>query len=211
MIDQEPWGSLAAPETSIYGEVFREIGKEIGLHIDVRAAPLVRTLDDVRTGACQFTITSWQPARADKLTLGATFATIDYGILPRLGFAVAAEEDLRGHSVALARGLLLGGGFDGDPTIAKIGVYGYEQAVLMTASGRADAAAGSVVTLNRLARQHDVADKFGKPLVLSQVKLAVQKNNAFATTATARKLDEAVDRLRASGQAVEIIARHFGG
>jgi polar amino acid transport system substrate-binding protein len=210
MIDQEPWGSLAAPEASIYGEVFREIGKEIGLHIDVRAAPLVRTLDDVRTGACQFTITSWQPARADKLTLGAAFATIDYGILPRRGLAVAAEADLHGHSVALVRGLLLGGGFDGDPAITRIGVYGYEQAVLMTASSRADAAAGSIVTLNRLVRQHGVTDKLGPPLVLSHVTLAVQMNNAFAATGTARKIDEAVDRLRQSGQAGKIIARHFG-
>lgn len=209
MIDQEPWGSLKAPEASIYGEVFREIAKEIGLRIDVRPAPLVRTLDDVRTGSCQFTITSWQPARADKLTLGATFAMIDYGILPRLGLAVAAEADLRGHSVALTRGLLLGGGFDGDPEITRVGVYGYEQAVLMTASGRADAAAGSIVTLNRLARQHGVVEKFGPPLVLSQVKLAVQKNNEFAASAAAKALDEAVDRLRESGRAAEIVERHF--
>lgn len=209
MIDQEPWGSLAAPEESIYGEVFREVGKTIGLRIDVRAAPLVRTLDDVRTGACQFTITSWQPARAEKLTLGAVFATISYGVLPRRDLAVAVEADLRGHSVALARGLLLGGGFDGDPEIRKIGVYGYEQAVLMTASGRADAAAGSVVTLNRLARQHGATDKFGPPLVLSQVKLAVQKNNAFAATDTAKALDQAIDRMRESGRAAEIVERHF--
>jgi len=211
MIDLEPWGSLKAPDASIYGEVFRTIGKEMGLRIELRAAPLVRTLDDVRTGVCQFTIAVWHPSWADKLTLGATFATIDYGVLPRRGLAVAAEADLRGHSVALPRGLMLGGGFDGDPEITRTGVYGYEQAVLMTVSGRADAAAGSIVTLNRFVRLHDATEKFGPPLFLSQVKLAVQKNNAFAGSAAAKALDEAVDRLRESGRASEIVDRHFAG
>ena len=209
MIDLEPWGSLKAPDASIYGEVFRTIGKEMGLRIELRAAPLVRTLDDVRTGVCQFTITSWQPARADKLTVGATFTTIDYGVLPRRGFTVAAEPDLRGHSVAVTRGLLLGGGFDGDPAIIRIGVYGYEQAVLMTASGGADAAAGSIVTLDRLARQNGATEKFGPPLILSHVKLAVQKNNDFAASAVAKALDEAIDRMRESGRGREIVERHF--
>jgi len=211
MIDLEPWGSLKAPEASIYGEVFRTIGKEMGLRIELRVAPLVRALDDVRTGVCQFTITLWHPASTDKLTLGATFATIDYGVLPRRGVTVAAEADLRGHRVAVPRGLMLGDGFDEDPEITRIGVYGYEPALLTALSGRADGAGGSIVTLNRLIRQHNVADKFGPPLFLSHVKLAVQLNNDFAGSAAAKALDEAVDRLRESGRATEIMDRHFAG
>jgi ABC-type amino acid transport substrate-binding protein len=209
MIDQEPWGSLAAPEDSIYGEVYRDLGAALGLRIDYTVAPLVRTLDNVRTGVCQFTITSWQPSRGEKLTLGATFTMLDYGVLPRSGFSPAGVADLRGRAVAVARGLLLGDAFDGDPAIRKIGVYGYEPGVLMTASGRSDAVAGSIITLRRLARRHGISEKFGEPLILSQVRLAVQKNNAFAETPAARSIDEAVTRLRESGRAAEIVARHF--
>jgi len=209
MVDQEPWGSLASPEESVYGEVFREIGAAMGLHIDYTVAPLARTLDNVRTGICQFTITSWQPARAAKLTLGATLIALDYGILPRQGFSPAAEADLRGHEIAVARGLLLGSDFDEDAAIGKIGVYGYEPAVLMVASGRADGAAGSIVTLRRLIRRNGMEAKFARPLVLSKVKLAVQKNDSFAVMPAGWALDEAVTRLRESGRAAEIVARHL--
>jgi len=209
MIDQEPWGSLSAPRDSIYGEVFAAIGKVTGMPVDYVVGPLARTLDNVRTGVCQFTITSWQPARAEKMTLGATLASLEYGILPRIGFTPMRESDLRGHSIAVARGLLLGNGFDDDAAIGKVGVYGYDQAILMTAGGRAEGAAGSIVTLRWFARRHAASDKFGAPLVLSRERLAVQKNNAFAETALARAVDDVVTRLRESGEVEDIVARHF--
>jgi len=211
MIDQEPWGSLSGPGSGIYAEVFDAIGKAVGRPVDITVGPLARTLDNVRTGICQFTITSWHSARANKLTLGATLAAIDYGMLPRRGFTPAHEADLRQHDIAVVRGLLLGSGFDEDGAVRKVGVYGYEQAVRMTVAGRVDGAAGSIMTLRWFARRHGTTEAFGPPLVLTRVDLAVQKNIGFAATPAARAVDEAVAHLRDSGQADEIIARHFGG
>jgi ABC-type amino acid transport substrate-binding protein len=209
MIDEEPWGSLATPDKGVYAEVFAEIGRLTGYTVETSVAPLVRTFDNVRTGYCQFTITSWQPARAATLSVGATLAMLDYGVLPRRGHALTSVADLKGMTVATARGLLLGPEFDDDAAIRKVGVYGYEQAMRMTEAGRADAAAGSIISLARLARRHGTATQFGTPLVLARIKLSVQKNLDFAATDTARHVDDAVDRLRASGEADEIIARYF--
>jgi len=209
MIDEEPWGNAAEPDKSIYAETFQQMGVLLGQKIDFFTAPLARVLEAVKSGACQFTITSWQPTRFDKVTPGAVFAKLDYGILPRQGLELHSEVDLKHLKIATARGLLIGEAFDRDGEIDKIAVYGYDQAVRLVEAKRADGAVGSIMTLRRLVRVHHWSNRFGTPLLLSQVPLALQMNKDFAKTEAAQRIDDVVARLRENGQAAEIIRRYF--
>jgi ABC-type amino acid transport substrate-binding protein len=209
MIDEEPWGNAADPGMSIYAETFQKLGELLGQKVDFFTAPLARVLEAVKSGSCQFTITSWQPTRFDRVTAGAVFARLDYGILPRQGLELGSLADLKHLRIATARGLLIGEAFDKDGEIDKVEVYGYDQAVRMVEAKRADGAVGSIITLKRIARLHHVGKYFGTPLVLSQVPLALQMNKDFAKTEAARKVDGAVAQLRENGQAAEIIRRYF--
>ena len=209
MIDEEPWGNAALPADSIYAETFQQMGVLLGQKIDFFTAPLARVLEAVRSGNCQFTITSWQPTRFDKVTPGPVFAKLDYGILPRQGLELYSLADLKHLKIATARGLLIGEAFDRDRDIDKIEVYGYDQAVRLVEAGRADGAVGSVITLKRIARLHHWSNRFGAPFVVSQVPLTLQMNKDFAQTELAQRVDDAVAQLRENGQAAEIIARHF--
>lgn len=209
MIDEQPWGNATEPAKSIYAETFQQMGVLLDQKIDFFTAPLARVLEAVRSGACQFTITSWQPTRFDKVTAGAIFAKLDYGILPRQGLELHSPEDLKHLKIATARGLLIGEAFDRDGEIDKIEVYGYDQAVRMVEAKRADGAVGSIITLKRIARLHHRGKRFGTPLVLSQVPLTLQMNKDFAKTEAARRVNAAVAQLQDSGQAAEIIRRYF--
>ena len=209
MIDEPPWGSLAAPQHSIYAEVYAEIAQATGLDLTISIGPLARSFEDVRTGFCQFTITSWQPARAAEMTRGAEFSALEFGVYPRLGYAPLDVASLRGHKIAVPRGLLIVPAFDSDVGISKVEVYGYEQAVRMTAAGRADGAAGSIISLRRIIGRLGVVERFGEPVILNRVPLALQMNQAFAASEDARRIDGAVAELRQSGKAAQIIARYF--
>lgn len=209
IIDQEPWGSLKTPEHSIYGEAYREISRQAGIQLTISVGPLARSLDDVRSGHCMFMITSWQPARAEKIARGADFADLDYGILPRKGLALADYAALKGKTMAIARGLLIGDPFDHDEEIRKVGVYSYEEAVRMTEAGRADGAVGSIITLLRFARLHGTLDQLGEPLRLAHVPLSLQMYPDFAKTEIAQQLNRAVERLHDDGEAQSIIERYM--
>lgn len=209
MIDEEPWGNAADPAKSIYAETFQQMGVLLGQKIDFFTAPLARVLEAVKAGNCQFTITSWQPTRFDKVTPGPVFARLDYGILPRQGLELGSLTDLKHLKIATARGLLIGEAFDKDGEIEKLEVYGYDQAVRLVEAKRADGAVGSIITLKRIARLHHKGKRFGTPLVLSQVPLTLQMNKDFAKTVVAQRVDDAVAQLRENGQAAEIIRRYF--
>jgi ABC-type amino acid transport substrate-binding protein len=209
MIDEQPWGNATDPANSIYAETFQRMGDLLGRKIEFFTAPLARVLEAVRSGNCQFTITSWQPTRFDMVTSGPVFAKLDYGILPRQGLELYSEADLKHLKIATARGLLIGEAFDRDGDIDKIEVYGYDQAVRLVEAGRADGAVGSVITLKRIARLYHWSNRFAAPLVLSQVPLTLQMNKDFAQTEAAQRVDDAVAQLRDSGEVAGIIARHF--
>lgn len=207
MIDQAPWGSRENPDHSIYSEIYGEIQKISGLSFVVSIAPLARTLENVRNGFCQFTITSWHPSRSQRVARGAELAVLEYGVFPRLGLSLASIKDLKNRSIATARGLLIGDSFDLDPDIKRVGVYSYQQGVLMVEAGHADGVAGSIITMTSIIKRKKFVKKFGSPLIVSSVPLALQMNHDFAKTSNAKKIDQAVAKLRKNGKAQEIIAR----
>lgn len=209
VIDERPWGHSNGPSGGLYLEVIDLIARQTGLDITVRITPLVRTLRDVETGYCQFTITSWHDTRSTIVTRGATFAQLEYGVIVRAGISVQDYAGLSGLTVAWARGLLIGPPFDEAANFNKFTTDGYDQAVAMTAAGRADAAAGSMITLNTLVRLDGIESKFGNRVVLSRVALALQFNKAYAETPAAQTLNAVINRLHDSGESDIIIARHF--
>jgi len=129
--------------------------------------------------------------------------------MARRDLALRGYEDLHHAMVAVPRGLLIGEPFDRDAAIDKLPVYGYEQAMMMVEKGRADAALGSLTTLARIARLHGTGARFGPPLTLGRIPLALQMNRDFAGTPRAADLERAVSALRESGEADRVIARHF--
>jgi len=209
MIDEPPWGDLKDAGGSIYAEVFDRIAQMIGTPIESSPTPLARVMFEVESGDCSFTITSWAVGRAGHIVRGEVMAELNYGVVARRGVPLARYDDLAGLTAALPRGLLIGDPFDHDGRIVKSFVYGYEQAIVMTEAGHADFAVGSIPTLNRIIALRGAAAHFGTSLVLAKVPLALQMNDAFSRTPTAKAIDRAVARLRETGEADRIIAKHF--
>ena len=209
MIDEPPWGDSSDPRRGIYPEVFEHIAKLADLAIDYSPTPLARTLDELESGNCSFTITSWADGRSSHVIRGQELATIEYGAALRKGLELSGYDGLHGMTIALPRGLMIGDPFDHDPLLHKVPVYGYERAMAMVEGGHADGAIGSLLTLRRIMRLHGSADRFGRDLVLARVELALQMNKAFALTPAAQKLNQAVATLRNNGLADRIIRRHF--
>ncbi|GGF23398.1 hypothetical protein GCM10011611_31870 [Aliidongia dinghuensis] len=209
MIDEPPWGAAADPHRGIYPDIFGRIAAYTGLAIDYTPTPLARTLDDVASGNCSFTITSWAAGRSDRIVRGEAMAALDYGVALRKGLKLADYDQLHGLTIALPRGLLIGDPFDHDPDLRKVPVYGYEQAMTMVEGGHADGVVGSFLTLHRIMQRHASADRFDQDFVLAHVELALQLNKAFAQTDAARQLNEAVAMLRQDGSAERIIRAHF--
>jgi polar amino acid transport system substrate-binding protein len=209
VIDEPPWGDDQQPEHGIYPEILKTLSARLGVPIGYAPTPLARTLFEVESGSCDFTITSWDKARSDRVTPGAVMAYLDYGVLGRRDLALRSYDDLHRATVAVPRGLMIGEPFDHDPAIDKLPVANYEQAMRMVEEGRVDAALGSFVTLERIARLHGTRARFGPPLRLARIPLALQMNKDFAGTPRAAELERAVTALRQSGEADAVIARHF--
>ena len=210
MIDEPPWGDAADPDRGIYADLFRRVAAATGLAIDYAPTPLARTLDEVASGACSFTITSWAAGRSDRVIRGESVAVLDYGVALRQGLTIGRYEDLIAVTLAMPRGLMIGEPFDNDARLHKVPVYGYEQAMGMVEGGHADGAVGSLLTLRRIVGRHGTGDRFGQEFVLARVTLAVQMNKDFAKTETARRINEAVASLRRDGTADQVIRAHFG-
>lgn len=208
VIDEPPWGRKSG-NTGIYPEVIERLVEATGLEIRQEITPLPRVLHDLHSDHCQFTITSWTETRADRVVRGAIFAELDYGLLVASRSRIDGPTGLAGKTIAWTRGLLIGEPYDSDRSFEKYLVDGYDQAMMMTEAGRVDAAVGSLVTLEALARARNTTAAFGQRIVLTKAPLVLQFSPSFSSTPGAARLNDAVWALHDSGAATEIITRHF--
>jgi ABC-type amino acid transport substrate-binding protein len=211
LIDIAPWGRRGAngQASGVYAEIFKGLAKLSDCPIELRLTPIKRAVAEVTANHTQATM---MLERADlnegALNLG-TVTTLEIEVWLPAGSKVRQLQDLAGKQVAVLRGPAYHEEFDANNLITKLPVSGARQQLEMMRAGRVYAALG--VRQNFLVALRELGwsgEGFAEPLWLGSRRVNLWLSPQMKGSDCARRIGEALVRMRRSGEIDRLMARH---
>jgi polar amino acid transport system substrate-binding protein len=181
-----------------------------GLGLPVEIQPTKRLLATMIRGQKNCTILVDSPEVVESLDLVEPIGyKLSAGILPVAGVKLKDYSHLKNIKIAVPLGIIFDNRFHSDKTLAKVSTPLYINGIKLMQLGRVDAVAGAVSVLKFIAKQEGLGEHFfDHPLVFVESDLYLVCS--FHLSKNERnKLQQAVIKLRLSGQAQKIINSYF--
>jgi len=217
--DLWPPFSHATPDGGISGasvEIVRRAMEEAGLEVDaVYGGPWKRVLAGLEAGGVDAVAAVFSnPERAARYRLSVPYHTLDIVAFVPAGspFSFRTWEELRGRTAIIAAGSSYGAAWDGfaRDNLQVITAPSATEVVRMLLGGRGDFAVGPREPGLLAAREAGLDGRLralDPPLLSLPIHAALNREGACGQAAD--RVDEALTRLRASGEVARIVARHM--
>lgn len=209
-IDVAPWASTN-PETGnnegAFIEIVKEVEARIGKKIAVTITPFARVDRELESGEHDCTILVPRP---DELVIrGDVVSFHPIGFIPRKGVTITRYEDIKPLRLSVVRGGSLNPEFDNDETLHKEYDTDYAIGLRKVARGRLDAIVGAIPTLQYLAEQEGLADKFEKPFSVLEIPLMFQCSRKSDNLDLMPKINEVLGEIKTDGTLEKIRERYY--
>ncbi|WNO03957.1 substrate-binding periplasmic protein [Rhodoferax mekongensis] len=208
MIELKPWAFMAGdPQNSrivgVMADILIEFKKRTGLEFKSRLLPYARLELELERGSCDIALMAWSDRRSNYAFKGTAFMPLEFGVIAKKGVRLRKYEDLSSLNISVTQGLSICPEFDNDTSLKKQLDKDNLTGVRKVEYQRADAVAGSLLTLRYLIQQEGLDYKFGESLML--------KRNEFSTAYSKKSLNiddyKQIDLYFASMQADGTIKR----
>lgn len=146
-------------------DLMRELSRRTGVELHVHLQPFKRVLEELRQGRLDAGMAVLHSTEREAfLQYTGVLRLSRYQLFVRRGqeFPFERAEDLRGRSVAVVRGFLVGDTLREELSSARVrleSVASQEQTLRMLLAGRVDAIAGQSVVMRHLAREQGAAGR----------------------------------------------------
>jgi polar amino acid transport system substrate-binding protein len=209
----EPFGYLGADgkPTGMMYDIGKRIAEEAGFTSVIRLAPYARTVVDLEHGIADVVLRFGNDDLPRVAYQVATVLSMRTIIVTRHPAQLRTLDDLHGKTVGMLRGGRFDQRFSADLAIIKHEVSNYQQMLRMLMAGRIDGAIGSDAGLYSAARSLGIEPAaLSAPLVLSTQEFMLHVSRKTGTAATISALQAALERLKRSGEIMQIVERYTG-
>lgn len=207
-----PYGMLDAGgrKSGLFVETFDLLGRETRHHIDVTVAPYARAIAMLRTGAVDLIIASSSPALVETAEPMGMLWTTEVIAVARRGVKLDGQDDLRGRTVGLVRGVDYGAAFLDEREYRRHEITDPVQGMRMLQEERLDAVVGTKLGVLHAIHQLQVPRaRLGNTISVQSREIHLHLGRRSADEALATELRRAVQELRHNGKAEALLAKYL--
>ncbi|MEH6633667.1 MAG: transporter substrate-binding domain-containing protein [Halopseudomonas aestusnigri] len=206
-----PWGMEEPGQAKgIIPDVLSLLEQETGHEITVTMQPYKQMIIDLKSGDSDFSIffrSASSEAIADQV---AMLIVLDTVVINPKGADLASYSDLSGKTIAVPKGVFLEKRFDEDTSLKKLVLDNYREVAQAVKDGRADLAAGPMITLRKEFNNLGIdKDSLGNPLVLQAKEVWLQFSKNSSKKSLHREFQEALELLVESGLIFSILSEYY--
>lgn len=215
MIELKPWAffsenTSASRLLGVMPDILSEFKRRSGYEIKERILPYARTELELERGSCDIAMMAWSDKRSTYAVKGTNFIPLDFGVIAKKGVNLRSYQDLKGLKISVAQGLSICPEFDADNELLKHLDKDNLTGIRKVHHQRADAVAGSILTLQYLIQQEGVHNSFGETIVLKKNDFSIAYSKQSQVVNNHKQLDAIFFAMKQDGIVGKIIKNWYG-
>jgi ABC-type amino acid transport substrate-binding protein len=198
--------------TGVHWDYVQAIAQRTGIKMKPRLVPKTRLIKDLKTGDTDGAIMFRSKKRDGYVTYAGMLREIKIVAINRKGKPLNTYNDLyHSKGIGVQKGTHLNPKFDADNRLIKYEVSNYGQMIKMLEKRRIDTATGNAIALANLLNKKNLSNRVEHPgIVLGAKEQWFHISNRSGHLDKTRKINKAIEELRAEGVLDKILTKHVG-
>ena len=211
-MDAVPWAYFdeeLGDYVGVFPDIVRELEKKSGHKIKITLSPYARINRELEVGRQDCTILIKEKKREEVATLGELAFHIPMGVIAIKSIQLENYNDLYKLDISVLRSLNIIDKFTEDKNLKKEFDTGYEIGLRKILHGRLNAIAGTIPTIEYLAKEKGMEDILGKPMVLNLKPIYLQCSKKSKNDVFINDLNLALKTIRENGVLNDVVTKYW--
>ena len=211
-MDAVPWAyfdETRGEYAGVFPDIVRELEKLSGHKIKITLTPYARINRELESGRQDCTILIKEKEREKISNVGELAFHIPMGVIAINGLQLENYNDLYDLNISVLRSLNITDKFTEDDKLKKEFDTGYEMGLRKVLHGRLNAIAGTIPTIEYLAKEKGMAEILGEPIVLSLKPIFLQCSKKSTNSVFIKDINLALKKIRENETLNDIVNKYW--
>lgn len=213
-IEVAPWAYLNEGQykhVGIFPDIVEEIERRTGYTIEVTITPFTfeRVNRELMIGRQDCTIVIQDEEREDFVLVGEKLFDHMMGVVAIKKYPLKIYPDLYDLTISTHKSLIITKKFFNDDKLKKEFDVNYDIGLRKIKHGRVNAVAGAISTIQYLAKNNNIEDMLGEPLILKLEPVSLQCSKKSKNIDLIESVNDAIRKMKVDGTLEKIMAKNL--